>query len=217
MLHFSFPLLSALLLITLFFLIKIQIIKYAFEKIGIHHWSLFLLLFFSLLGSYVNIPIWEIPPSFIYRSPVGSSTFWSWFTPPFFPAGTTVAINLGGAIIPILISFKLMTKAPSPLKTTLVTFIVSLVVHAFARPVPGAGITVPSVLPSLCAALCSLLIEGCATAQTAYIAGSIGTLIGADLANLPRIAGLGIATVSIGGAGTFDGIFLSGIVAALLA
>jgi len=34
--------------------------------------------------------------------------------------------------------------------------------------------------------------------------------------NLGRIQGLGAPIVSIGGAGTFDGIFLSGIIAVLL-
>ena len=51
----------------------------------------------------------------------------------------------------------------------------------------------------------------------AYIGGSMGTLIGADLFNLDRIGGLGAPVASIGGAGTFDGIFLTGILAVLLA
>ena len=51
----------------------------------------------------------------------------------------------------------------------------------------------------------------------AYVSGSLGTLIGADLLNLHRIAYLGAPVASIGGAGTFDGVFLTGIVAILLA
>jgi len=51
----------------------------------------------------------------------------------------------------------------------------------------------------------------------AYIAGSLGTLIGADLTNLDKVRGLGAPVASIGGAGTFDGIFLTGILAVLLA
>ena len=45
----------------------------------------------------------------------------------------------------------------------------------------------------------------------------MGTLIGADLTNLDKVAGLGAPVASIGGAGTFDGIFLTGILAVLLA
>jgi uncharacterized membrane protein len=51
----------------------------------------------------------------------------------------------------------------------------------------------------------------------AYTAGTLGTLIGGDLLNLRKIRGLGAPVVSIGGAGTFDGIFLTGIIAVLLA
>jgi len=42
-------------------------------------------------------------------------------------------------------------------------------------------------------------------------------LIGADLLNLGQIQGLGAPVASIGGAGTFDGIFITGILAVLLA
>jgi uncharacterized membrane protein len=51
----------------------------------------------------------------------------------------------------------------------------------------------------------------------AYVAGSVGTLVGADLLRLKDIRRLGSTAVSIGGAGTFDGIFLNGVLAALLA
>ena len=54
-------------------------------------------------------------------------------------------------------------------------------------------------------------------APLAYIAGSLGTLIGADLSNLGQVRGLGAPVASIGGAGTFDGIFLTGILAVMLA
>ena len=50
----------------------------------------------------------------------------------------------------------------------------------------------------------------------AYVAGTLGTLIGADILNLRKIHGLGAPVASIGGAGTFDGIFLAGIIAVML-
>ena len=58
---------------------------------------------------------------------------------------------------------------------------------------------------------------GLGAAPLAYIAGGLGTLIGADLTNLDKVRGLGAPVASIGGAGTFDGIFLTGILAVLLA
>ena len=53
--------------------------------------------------------------------------------------------------------------------------------------------------------------------SAAYVAGVLGTLIGADLSNLHAIPKLGAPVASIGGAGTLDGVFLSGIMAVLLA
>ncbi len=50
-----------------------------------------------------------------------------------------------------------------------------------------------------------------------YIVGTFGTLIGADLLNLDELRNSGAAMVSIGGAGTFDAVFLGGLLAALLA
>ncbi|WP_198171299.1 DUF1614 domain-containing protein [Actinoplanes awajinensis] len=44
-----------------------------------------------------------------------------------------------------------------------------------------------------------------------------GTLIGADLTHLSAIRRMGAPLASIGGAGTFDGVFLSGVIAVLLA
>ncbi len=46
---------------------------------------------------------------------------------------------------------------------------------------------------------------------------TLGSLIGADLLNLKKIPELGTPIASIGGAGTFDGIFLTGIISVLLA
>jgi len=47
--------------------------------------------------------------------------------------------------------------------------------------------------------------------------GVLGPLIGADLLHLRNIEALETGIASIGGAGTFDGIFLSSIIAAYLA
>jgi uncharacterized membrane protein len=51
----------------------------------------------------------------------------------------------------------------------------------------------------------------------AFISGTMGVLIGADLLHLDDIRKMGTPVASIGGAGSFDGIFISGIVAVLLA
>jgi uncharacterized membrane protein len=94
---------------------------------------------------------------------------------------------------------------------------VAAIVHTLARPVRGVGIAVPGLVPPLVAATTALAMSRGSAPALAYVAGSLGTLIGADLLNLGRIQGLGAPIASIGGAGTFDGIFMSGILAVLLA
>jgi uncharacterized membrane protein len=83
--------------------------------------------------------------------------------------------------------------------------------------VPGIGIAIPSLVPPIIAATVALLVARANVAAVAYVSGSLGTLIGADLLNLGKVQGLGAPVVSIGGAGTFDGVFLTGILAVLLA
>jgi uncharacterized membrane protein len=102
------------------------------------------------------------------------------------------------------------------LRGALAVVVVAAIVHALARPVRGVGISVPILVPPLVAALAAMVLSWRHAPPLAYIAGSLGTLIGADLLNLGRIQGLGAPIASIGGAGTFDGVFLTGILAVLL-
>jgi len=97
--------------------------------------------------------------------------------------------------------------------------IVTAIVHRFAMPVPGLGIATPMLIPPIVAAACGYFLgsSGHHRDAVAFISGVTGTLIGADLLNLRNLRDLGAPVASIGGAGTFDGIFLTGIVAVLLA
>lgn len=90
------------------------------------------------------------------------------------------------------------------------TAIVALGTHRIAYPVPGVGIAVPTLVPPLIEAAVGLLLGWRSAAPLAYVAGCMGTLIGADLMNLGQIQGLGAPVASIGGAGTYDGIFATG-------
>ncbi len=95
--------------------------------------------------------------------------------------------------------------------------VITAVIHFMVYPVPGVGIGVPVFIPPVVTAIVVLLLSRDYAASLAYIAGSLGTLIGADILNLGKIQGLGAPVASIGGAGTFDGIFVTGIVSVLLA
>ncbi|HHO81461.1 MAG TPA: DUF1614 domain-containing protein, partial [Bacillaceae bacterium] len=112
--------------------------------------------------------------------------------------------------------FYLLTRTPL-VPALLATAIVTAFVHLLARPVPGVGIQIPALLPPLVSAFVGILLGGEHAPAVAYISGAFGTLIGADLLNLPKIRSLGAQVVSIGGAGVFDGIFLVSVFAALLA
>ncbi len=97
---------------------------------------------------------------------------------------------------------------------------VTLLINRTARVVPGLGIATPTILPPLFTALATIIVDmvspvSCPT-QIAYVGGTLGTLIGADLLNLRRVEGVGAPVVSIGGAGTFDGVYLTGLISVLL-
>jgi uncharacterized membrane protein len=223
MLHY-FPLGLPFLLFLLFLcavliiLIEIGILRYAYAKIGIKRRHMFALLLLTFLGSYVNIPVAELPPEQIH--PGGEIPFFGMrYVIPMVQEWprTIIAVNVGGAIIPTLLSLYLVAKNRLYGRGFLGVAIVAIVVHSMAYPVKGVGIAEPTFIPPLIAAGVGLLLSRQSAAPLAYVSGSMGTLIGADLLNLGKIQGLGAPIASIGGAGTFDGIFLTGILAVLLA
>jgi len=205
-------------LILLFFLIQIGVISYAFEKIGISSDYILLLLLLSIVGSSINIPLRRFPGEPIVVDEI-ISYFGVRFRVPVLKSRQemVLAVNVGGAIIPFVISLYLLTKVDQLFRAFLATLIVALITYKLARPIRGMGIAVPLFIPPLLAAVISLLLVPDQAPAVAYISGTLGTLIGADLLNFRKIRGLGAPIASIGGAGTFDGIFLTGIVAVLLA
>jgi uncharacterized membrane protein len=72
------------------------------------------------------------------------------------------------------------------------------------------------IVPAGAAVACALLLTPDWAPPVAFVAGVLGPLIGADLLHLDDIASLGTGMASIGGAGTFDGIVISGLAAVLL-
>jgi uncharacterized membrane protein len=134
-----------------------------------------------------------------------------------------VAVNVGGALIPTAVSIYLLARSSLSLIALSIIGIlaVSLVTHLVARPVKGVGVVTPAFIPPIAAAAAAFILAAFAPSQSrttiAYAAGTLGTLIGADLLNLRKISKLGAPVASIGGAGTFDGVFLTGIIAVLIA
>ena len=132
-------------------------------------------------------------------------------------AGHDHSVNVGGAVIPTLLSLYLFVRHQLWLRGIIAIAVVAAVCHWLAQPVPGLGIALPVFVPPLSAAAAALILSWRDAPALAYVAGSMGCLIGADLLNLDEVEGLGAPVASIGGAGTFDGIFMTGIFAVLLA
>ena len=213
-----FLLMLFFIFLLLLILVEIGILEYAYRRLGISRRNAFGLLLLTLLGSYVNIPVYQLPPETLDSA--GSVTFYGiqhviplvahW-------PGTIIAVNLGGAVIPAVLSIYLLVKNRILYQGLLGIIIVTLIAHHVAHPVHGVGIAEPIFIPPLAATCAAILISRQFAPALAYISGSLGTLIGADLLNLGSIQGLGAPVASIGGAGTFDGIFMTGILAVLLA
>jgi len=215
-----FFLMVAFFLVALIMLpfLMVGLIGAAFLRIGISPGLMFGLLILTLVGSLVNIPIYR----FENREMVGEqvvSYFGMRYRVPRLDRSqaTILAVNVGGALIPVALSVYLISRINFGLSLPILLAVVTVVVNRLARPVRGMGIGVPGLAPPLVAALgayflCPVELR----APCAYIASTMGILIGADLLNLGQIRQLGAPVASIGGAGTFDAIFLSGIIAVLL-
>ena len=203
-------------LLFFFILLQLHIITFAFEKLGFSAFTVFLILMGSLIGSMINLPVKELPSDQMVQEPV---SFWGmrYYIPHYQKQSTTLAVNVGGAIIPSFVSVYLWMSGETLVLPLLATAIVAIVVNRVARPIRGLGIATPLFVPPLITLLVAFLLAPQDTPQLAYIACTMGTLIGADLMNLNKIRNLGAPVASIGGAGTFDGIFFTGIIAVLLA
>jgi uncharacterized membrane protein len=190
------------------------------SQFGLGWFTFLLFLMVSLVGSTINIPIWRSKVK-----QVASSVRYVYFFGIPYPVPTMesrtfetiLSINFGGAIMPVILSAYLLLRnsaavAPSAIAIAVVAFFLFFM----AKPVQGIGIVTPMFIPPLIAAISAIIIGG-PYAPVAYTSGTLGTLIGADLFHLNSLKRLGAANMSIGGAGTFDGIFLTGLLAVLLA
>jgi uncharacterized membrane protein len=234
------------LLLGLFIALPVSLVATAFGKLGLTGAQGLAVFLLTLVGSGWNIPLYRTtrlvrgepaPASrlFGFSGQVGRMRFGNGgFGQPqddgLLLSEQTVAVNVGGCIVPCLLSawflWQMQLGGVLGAWVVLCVLIPSLACYLLARPLPGIGIGVPVLLPPAVAAMTAILLvpelpghESLAP-RAAYMAGTLGTLIGADLAhmlNRRTLAVLDAPLLSIGGAGTFDGIFLAGIIAVLLA
>lgn len=184
-----------------------------------------LLIIAIVLGSLLNIPLKRI----VQDQPVWSHPLQVWGLDRTLPRWTirrretVLAVNVGGCLVPFLMSMFLLAHLirageDAVWGVTVATGITTFICYIAARPVPGVGIVMPGFISPAAAAMTALLLVPDAAPAAAFVAGTLGPLIGADFFHIRELTRnpRGVGMASIGGAGTFDGILLSAILAALV-
>ncbi|CAG0965297.1 hypothetical protein METP3_01102 [Methanosarcinales archaeon] len=155
----SFIVFLFLILVLILIFVSLNIFGTAFRKLGFPPEYSVYFLFLSLLGGNVNLPV-KVEK-------------------------ITITINLGGAVIPIVMSGFLSTMV-SPVDVIIAVLIMTFLIHSIARPVIGRGIAIHALLPPFLAAATALIISPHNAPLIAYISGTLGCLIGIDLLNLKK-------------------------------
>jgi uncharacterized membrane protein len=192
--------------IALFFL---YLTKLGLSFLEFSSQTVFLLLFLMIVGSFINIPLGKKGMVQVTETRfLGLIRRVVWK-----PQG--VSINVGGALIPLLITgyFLSQVQIEAVLITTTVVIFFSFL---GARFVKERGIFVSMILPILFSSFFSMLLAPEYAMQVAFSSGVLGVLIGADLLYLPWILRKNSGVMSIGGAGIFDGVFLVGLFSAII-
>lgn len=211
----------AIMIIALIFvlMVQIQIFDIAFLKLGLEPSASAFILISSLFGSLINIPLFSLKTEHNNDLPkLKLPPLLTKIIKSYHPNQVIIAINLGGCIIPVglcmyFLSQQLLNLSDVGIGLTAIT----LISHKLSQPVPGVGIGMPVLIAPLSSSIIALALDHTHAAQLAYVTGVLGVLIGADILNINKVRDLKTPLASIGGAGTFDGIFLTGIIAALLA
>jgi uncharacterized membrane protein len=191
----------------------------AFAKLGLSPFAGLAFFWFSLIGSLINIPVYRKELEYYEKPDEIAAMFNRFFgiRVPVFHQEQVIALNLGGAVLPGLLSLYLLFRinlVPAIISTAIVTAFS----YYLSKPVKGVGIIIPAFIPPIIAAVAALIFAAKGNAPAvAYVSGVLGTLIGADLLRLHQMRSFGVSFLSIGGAGVFDGIFIVGIISVLLA
>ncbi len=207
------------LIVVLVVFVQFGALSLAFEKLGLSAESALQLLLVSLFGSAINLPLFSVsaqapPPDTVPAELRGLLRHLA----REFHGRTLIAVNVGGGLVPVVFSAYLITRGGLPPGAVLASVLIMTgLCRLISRPLPGVGIGMPILVAPIAAALVAILVNPEYSAPLAYVGGTLGVLIGADLLRLGDIRRMGTPIASIGGAGTFDGIFITGIVAVLLA
>lgn len=214
------PLRILLLIAALVFFvtfIQLGILTIALDKLGLSSDSATLLFITILAGSMLNLPLFSMTAEAPQDEVAPPPPLPGLLPQEPFTGKTRIVVNVGGCVIPVAFCIYLLRHNPVDYLNLLVAVTaVTALSYSSSRRLPGIGIGIPILLAPLAAALVSIALDAQHAAPLAYISGTLGVLIGADLLRLKDIRNMGVPLASIGGAGSFDGIFLTGIVAVLL-
>ncbi|HWR45273.1 DUF1614 domain-containing protein [Sporomusa sp.] len=148
-----------------------------------------------VVGSFIDIPI--------MRSPM------------------QITINVGGAVLPILLSIYLIFKADETaerVRAIVASLLVAGAVSLGARYLPYEPENMfldPKLIYGLSAGLIAYLAGR--SRRSAFIGGILGIVL-SDIIHIVTLSGLGIpGTTAIGGAGAFDVTIIAGLVAVMIA
>lgn len=215
MFYLPLPLLLFIVLIIAFplllFLIQLNIISIAFNNLGLSNTAAFLYFSGIIILSTVNIPVWKSKKVYTFED--NSSYF------PMLRRNVRdfiLAVNLGGCVLPLLMSLYLMRNLD--IKTLIPGLLIVVIVSYFSsRPVKYTGISIMFPVPLITTVICALIFASPASrAVYAFVSGTLGILIGADILHLGKWPKIGSGVLSIGGAGVFDSLFFIGLLSALI-
>jgi uncharacterized membrane protein len=218
------PLLLVLLLLAMLPFLFGQLFASALIKLHLEPTAALLVVIGIFMGSAINIPVKRIPR----RESMLSDPLAVFGLPGRWPMfqrtrqETVIAVNVGGCLIPLGLALYETAHLLSAGRESVAGLLLAIVLNTWvcyrlAKPIEGIGIAMPGLFPALVAAVSALLLVPDQAPPVAFVAGVLGPLIGADLLHLRDIEKIATGIASIGGAGTFDGIVLSGIVVAYLA
>lgn len=210
-------LLLLLFLPFIWFTVAFDVVEVAVAKLGFSPTIAMVLFLAAILGSTINIKLYERESSFEIISDFRDLWLRHYWGIPLhaIQQKTIVALNVGGGLIPVGLAVYELTRS-NPLAILAVTGIVTLVSYFSTQVVPGIGIQMNALVAPVTAALSAILIARSGAAPVAFAGGVLGVLIGADLLHLKEITRMTPGVLSIGGAGVFDGIALCGLLALLL-
>ncbi len=148
-----------------------------------------------VVGSFIDIPI--------MRSPV------------------EVSINVGGALLPALLSIYLIVKADETaerVRAVLAAVLVAAAVSLGSRYLPYEPENMfldPKLIYGIAAGLIAYVAGR--SRRSAFVGGVLGIVL-SDIVHMVTLMGLGIpGTTAIGGAGAFDVTMIAGLVAVMFA